>query len=39
VVPRREDVIDVDAALGQQLLHIAVGQAIAQVPAHATEIT
>jgi hypothetical protein len=28
------DVIDLDAALGQQLLDIAVGQPVAQVPAH-----
>jgi hypothetical protein len=27
-------VIDLDVALGQQLLHIAVGQAVTQVPAH-----
>jgi hypothetical protein len=28
------DVVDVDAALGEQLLHIAVGQAEPQIPAH-----
>jgi hypothetical protein len=28
------DVVDIDAALGQQLLHVAVGQAEPQVPAH-----
>jgi hypothetical protein len=27
-------VVDGDTALGQQLLHIAVGQAVAQIPAH-----
>jgi hypothetical protein len=32
--PVHGDVIDFDAALGQQLLHIAVGQAVTQVPAH-----
>jgi hypothetical protein len=31
-------VVDGDAALGQQLLHVAVGQAVAQVPAIATVI-
>ena len=28
------DVVDGDAALGQQFLNVAVGQAIAQIPAH-----
>jgi hypothetical protein len=28
------DVIDHDPALGQQLLHVAIGQPIAQVPTH-----
>jgi hypothetical protein len=28
------DVVDLDSTLGQQLLHIAVGQAVAQVPTH-----
>jgi hypothetical protein len=27
-------VIDLDATLGQQLLHIAIRQAVAQIPAH-----
>jgi hypothetical protein len=33
--PIDRDVIDSDAVLSQQLLHIAVGQAVAQVPANA----
>ena len=32
--PIDRHVIDLDAALGQQLLDIAVGQAVAQIPAH-----
>ncbi len=32
-------VTDHDAAFGRQLLHIAVGQSVAQVPAHGTTIT
>ena len=31
--PVDRDVVDLDTALGQQLLHIAVKQAVAQVPA------
>jgi hypothetical protein len=32
--PMRGDVIDVDAALGQQLLYVPEGQSIAKMPAH-----
>jgi hypothetical protein len=32
--PMRGDVVDVDAALGQQLLHVPERQAVPQVPAH-----
>jgi hypothetical protein len=32
--PVRRHVIDLDAALGQQLLNVPVGQSVAQVPAH-----
>ncbi len=32
--PVDRDMVDLDAALGKQLLHIAVGQAVTQVPAH-----
>jgi hypothetical protein len=28
------DVVDLDAALGQQILHVSVGQAIMHIPAH-----
>jgi hypothetical protein len=28
------DVVDVDAALGQQLLHVPIGQPEPQIPAH-----
>jgi len=28
------DVIDPDATFGQQLFHVAIGQAVAQIPAH-----
>jgi hypothetical protein len=31
--PVHRDVVDLDTALGQQLLHVPVGQAVAQVPA------
>jgi hypothetical protein len=31
--PVDRDVVDVDTTLGQQLLHVAVGRAVAQVPA------
>jgi hypothetical protein len=31
--PVDRDVVDLDAALGQQFLHVAVGQAVAEVPA------
>jgi hypothetical protein len=30
--PQHGDVVDVDAALGEQLLDVAVGQAVLQVP-------
>jgi hypothetical protein len=32
--PVDRDVIDLDAALGEQFLDVAVGQAVAQIPAH-----
>ena len=32
--PVDRDVIDLDAAFGQQFLDVAVGQSVAQVPAH-----
>jgi hypothetical protein len=32
--PVDRDVVDVDAALGQQLLHVPVGQAEPQIPAY-----
>ena len=35
--PVEGDVVDVDPALGQELLEIAVGQAVAEVPAHRQE--
>jgi hypothetical protein len=34
IPPVDRDVIDLDAALGKQLLHVPVGQAEAHVPAH-----
>jgi hypothetical protein len=37
--PVLRDVFHLDAALGQQLLHVAVGQAGPQVPAHCSTIT
>jgi hypothetical protein len=32
--PIDRDVVDVDAAFGEQFLDVAVGQSVAQVPAH-----
>jgi hypothetical protein len=33
------DVVDLDAPIGEQLLHVAVGQATAQITAHPAAIT
>jgi hypothetical protein len=37
--PKATDVIHRAPALGEQLLHVAAGQAVPQIPAHATTIT